>query len=412
MRSKERSWLRTSVVVVLVVLTVALTIANYRFALQAPGGNDFLPRWVGAHLWLTEGVNPYDSRVSLAAQEMIYGRRLDRSVGEDFLYPLPAMLFFAPFGLLPYPLARALWMTLLEITLPVLALIGVRLTRWKPSPALLAALLLFSVLWYHGLRSVVVGQFAVVEALLMAAALLAIQRREDFLAGILLALSVAKPQMAFLLIPFVVVWAGGSRRWVLIASAIVSFAVLIGVSLLLVPAWPLLWLRQVADYPAYTDLGSPVSILAGIIPSASQWITIVLTGLLVLYVLWEWAVATPNDDRKFQWAAQLTIVITNLVAFRTATTNYVVLLPALCLIFAIPSERIGKRSALGVVVALLLLGVGLWGLFLATVEGNAESAAMYLPVPILMLVGLWWIRWWARRESRLLLEHATHPRVS
>jgi lipopolysaccharide export LptBFGC system permease protein LptF len=123
-------------------------------------------------------------------------------------------------------------------------------------------------------------------------------------------------------------------------------------------------------------------------------------------------VATPNDDRKFQWAAQLTIVITNLVAFRTATTNYVVLLPALCLIFAIPSERIGKRSALGVVVALLLLGVGLWGLFLATVEGNAESAAMYLPVPILMLVGLWWIRWWARRESRLLLEHATHPRVS
>lgn len=412
MRSGYPGWLLGLILPLLLVLMAGLGYANYRFALQAPGGNDFLPRWVGAHLWLTEGVNPYDNRVSLAAQEMIYGRPADRSAGEDvahFVYPLPAMLFFAPFGLLPYPVARAAWMTVLEIALPVLALIGVRLTRWKPSPVVLAALLLFSVLWYHGLRSVVVGQFAVIEALLLAAALWAIQRRQDFWAGVLLALSTAKPQMAFLLIPFVLIWAGRSRRWALIASTIGAFVALVGISLLLVPNWPILWLRQVADYPEYTALGSPISILAGLIPAASRWITIVLTGVMAGYGLWEWALATPNDDRKFQWAAQLTIVITNLVAFRTATTNYVVMLPALCLILAVPSERIGRRSALGVLVALLLLAVALWGLFLATVEGNVESAAMYLPVPLLALVGLWWVRWWARREPRLLPAVAPPP---
>jgi hypothetical protein len=40
-----------------------------------------------------------------------------------------------------------------------------------------------------------------------------------------------------------------------------------------------------------------------------------------------------------------------------------------------------------VVIILILAGllVGLWALFLATVEGNFEQAAMYLPMPLLLL---------------------------
>jgi len=90
--------------------------ANYRFAQLVPGGNDFLARWTGARAWVVEGRSPYDPEVSLNAQRMIYGRPAKLEAGEDlahFVYPLPAMVFFAPFGLLPYPLARAAWMTLL-----------------------------------------------------------------------------------------------------------------------------------------------------------------------------------------------------------------------------------------------------------------------------------------------------------
>ena len=133
--------LRIATVVLLLGLLVGLTYANLRFAQQAPGGNDFLARWTGAHYWLVEGVNPYDEQVSLAAQRMIYGRPANAAAGEDvahFVYPLPAMLFFAPFGLLPYTTARAMWMTLLEIGLPILAVIGIRLGRWKPGPGMTA----------------------------------------------------------------------------------------------------------------------------------------------------------------------------------------------------------------------------------------------------------------------------------
>jgi hypothetical protein len=55
---------------------------------------------------------------------------------------------------------------------------------------------------------------------------------------------------------------------------------------------------------------------------------------------------------------------------------------------------------LATVISLAALAVGLWALFLATVEGNQESPLMYFPIPLLSLLGLWWIRWWVQRRSR------------
>ncbi|MCK4693383.1 MAG: DUF2029 domain-containing protein [Anaerolineales bacterium] len=398
------NWLRMGLLFLTLAVLIGLGFANYQFSLLSPGGNDFLARWVGAHYWVVKGVNPYDPQVSLAAQEMIYGRLADPDKGEDiahFVYPLPAMIFFAPFGLLPYPIARAVWMTLLEISLPLLVLIGVELARWKPSRKLLAFLMIFSVVWYHGFRSVIVGQFAVIEALLMAAVLLSIQRRQDSLAGVLLALSISKPQMSVLLIPFVLLWAARSRRWELIMWTLGAMTTLVVVSLALINDWPLLWLRQLVEYSDYTFNPTPVSILAGFIPVASRALTYGLTTLLLVYLLWEWVQAMGKGDRWFQWTSALTIVLTNLIPLRTATTHYVVLLPALCLIFCAWDERWGKKGIVLIIFSLSVILIGLWALFMISVEGAIENEIMYLPLPILSLLGLWWSRWWIVRVSSL-----------
>ena len=130
-------------------------------------------------------------------------------------------------------------------------------------------------------------------------------------------------------------------------------------------------------------------------------IAVAMGGALTLYLFWEWAKAAGKADRWFQWSAALTIVVTNLVAFRSATTNYVVLLPALCLIFSVLTDRWRAKGNVVVLLAMVALLFGLWGLFLTTIEGNVESPLMYLPVPILTLFGLWWARWWAIRAIRL-----------
>lgn len=389
--------------VTLILLLAILTGANYRFALASPGGNDFLGRWNAAQYWLVRGVNPYDTQVSQATQRLFYGRLADTKHGEetgDFIYPLPAMLFFGPFGLLPYTLARALWMTLLELCLPSLVLMGIRLARWRTSGPMLAALMLFSALWYHGLRAVVVGQFAVIEAVLITAALLAIQRKHDVVAGILLALSLSKPQMIVFLLPFVLLWALYARRWALVGSVVLSSIALIGVSLALIPNWPVLWLRQLISYPGYAYLGPPVEILSQLLPRGARWANLVASGVLLLGMGWEWVRAFGHGERTFLWTAQASLVVTNLIAFRTATTNYVVLLPALILILSVWHSRWGRKGAIAIYICLLAFLVGLWGLFLATVVGNTESPAMYIPLPFLVLLGLLWVRWWATREVR------------
>ncbi|MDK1044114.1 MAG: glycosyltransferase family 87 protein [Anaerolineales bacterium] len=397
-------WMQVVTGLAVIGVLIALTIANFRFAEQFPGGNDFLGRWMGARFWVREGISPYDPQVGRASQQLIYGRAVDREAGEDiqdFLYPFPAMVFFAPFGALPYTLARAVWMTILEVSLPILALMGIALADWKPRRAVLVSLLFFSVLWYHGTRAVIVGQFAVIEALLMVGALLAIKRGSDPLAGILLGLSIAKPQMAVLFIPFVLLWAAWARRWSIVVWGVGTITGLLAVSVLLIPDWPVMWLRQLLEYPTYTNIGSPVEILADAFPSMSGVIAVAMGGALTLYLFWEWAKAAGKADRWFQWSAALTIVVTNLVAFRSATTNYVVLLPALCLIFSVLTDRWRAKGNVVVLLAMVALLFGLWGLFLTTIEGNVESPLMYLPVPILTLLGLWWARWWAIRAIRL-----------
>ena len=397
-------WTQIVTILAVLIILIALTIANFRFSEELPGGDDFLGRWMGARYWVQEGISPYDPQVGRASQQLIYGRAVDREAGEDiqdFLYPFPAMIFFAPFGALPYTLARALWMTILEVSLPILALIGIAIADWKPRRVVLISLLLFSLLWYHGTRAVIIGQFAVIEALLMAGALLAVKRGRDPLAGILLGLSIAKPQMAVLLIPFVFLCAAYARRWTIVTWGIGTIAGLLAVSVLLLPDWPIMWLQQLIEHPTYTVIGPPVEILADAFPSMSGVIALVLGGALLLYLLWEWAQAAGKPDRWFQWTAALTIVITNLVAFRTATTNYVVLLPVLCLVFAVLADRWGTRGDMVILIVMAAILIGTWALFLATIEGNVEHPVMYLPLPILTLLGLWWARWWAIRAVRL-----------
>ncbi len=393
----------TIALIFLILLILAglfgLTWANYRFAEQNPGGNDFLVRWIGAHEWLFAGTSPYDASISLTAQETVYGHPANPDKGEDlnhFAYPFTSMIFFGPFGLFDYILARALWTTTIELSLAALVVVSMRLVNWRLPAWRTALLILFALIWYHGARTIILGQIAAIEALLIAAALLLIVKEQDTLAGLMLALATAKPQMLVLILPFIIIWAYSRRRFRVIWGFLGSFAILFIISLLFIPNWPSQMVRQIIEYPSYThDIDSVVSIVANTLPGISGQLNAGLSVFFWGYLIVEWVLAYRKDERWFLWTALLTLVLTHFMSVRTATTNYVMMFPAFILILKIWEDRWGKVGKGLVAFTLLAALIGLWALFFSTVDGIYEQPVMYLPLPIFSLLGLWWVRWWA-----------------
>jgi hypothetical protein len=85
----------------------------------------------------------------------------------------------------------------------------------------------------------------------------------------------------------------------------------------------------------------------------------------------------------------LTLVVTNMIVVRTATTNYVMMYIPLFLGLKVAAERLPGGH--GWVAAFYLVStVSSWLLFLNTLSGDLEHPIVYLPLPITLLVMLIW----------------------
>jgi hypothetical protein len=93
----------------------------------------------------------------------------------------------------------------------------------------------------------------------------------------------------------------------------------------------------------------------------------------------------------FHWLIGLTLIVTNLVVLRTATTNFVVLYIPLFLALHAAVDRLpGSRPLLALFY--FVSAVGLWVLFLLTVQGRFEHPIMYLPLPLGLFIAFIWAK--------------------
>jgi hypothetical protein len=355
------------------------------FTSKFPGANDFYSRWAGGRAFLIDGLNPYSDEVTHRIQLGMYGHLAEEGADQvAFAYPLYTIYLFFPLSLIPsYPQAQALWQAILEFALLLAVFFTFRIYRWQPKPWLLVATCFWGVLFYPGARSIILGQFAIVVFAFVALALWAVKESKDILAGLWLALSTIKPQMVFLLIPLLLLWAIYHRRWRLVGSFIVSMTVLVLSSLLLVPTWISDFFTWMSRYPSYTAIGSPIWTLTHyFFPQLGTPAETVISLLVLGHLLYTWRGAANRSWLEFDWVVAMTLIVTNLIALRTATTNYVVLLMPTFIVFKTLDKRFQRRGAMLIVLIELLLLVGFWILFAATVAGNYEHPIMYLPLPI------------------------------
>lgn len=368
----------------------------------SPGANDFYPRWKGAVLFWQERIDPYSAEAAAAIQTDIRGR-LSRPDEDQLLFVYP---FYVTFMLLPlvslsldYSWIQAIWLTTLLVVMATAVFLTLRLLNWKQPVWLLALTMLWAVLFYHNTRTVILGQFAAFVFLWLAAALLALKRGRDGWAGFWLALTTIKPQMVILVIPALLLWALGGRRWRFIAGFGLTIAGLFGLSFLLLPNWLTSFVHQVLSYPDYTFTGSPLWVITGYyLPQLGQPVERLLGLLAIGWMLWEWRRLWRETAVSDQFLVTLgiTMIVTNLILVRTATTNYIIMaIPLFLLLRNLATHR--RWGNLGVVLFYGFSIVSAWVIFLSTIQGDVEHPIMYLPWPFgLLLVLIWgqYKKWW------------------
>jgi hypothetical protein len=249
---------------------------------------------------------------------------------------------------------------------------------------------------YPNARAIILGQLSVVVFALMMAGLVGLAKGRYALAGLGFAMATIKPQMVFLVIPWLLWWTAWARRWTFWAGFMGGLSLLIGAGWLVQPGWIGEFLAQIRTYTTYTEFGSLIWIMTTYALATPVWVEWVLTSAVIAFVGWVWWRFRRASTSAFLWTTCLTLVATHFVAPRTATTHFSPLVLALFLLFALWQTDDAQRARWMVGVGLGLTWLGTWALFAATLAGRQESAWNYLPIPILL--GVWLIQ----RRSDLL----------
>lgn len=407
--SYQRNLISLLVFILAMVLSLAgLTWANSRLVQDNTGGRDFYLLWNASNSWTGRGISPYQPSVAQEAYRTLQGREpipTSKANQYSFLSPLYAMAVLFPFSLRDIGLARTLWMTLLEGCLVGTALLGIKLSGWKIPFLGIALVLLFALIGYYNARAVILGSFAPVCALLVFIGLSLIQSKRDMDAGLVLALATADLHLAFPLVLFTFFWSISVRRSRIALGISIGIVFLIISSMVFLPDWPLQWAREMLAYLPMLGTGSSViSRIANQLPGISRILSLILYAVVALYMLGEWITALGRSERWFQWTALLTLTLSLMFPLRSTSSDYVILLPVLFLLFRAWQERWGKFGEISAWVLLGLLFVGTWAYFYITFTGLRENAVLVIVTPLLSLIGLWWVRWWAIHRQRLFFE--------
>jgi len=300
----------------------------------APRGNlsDLYPRWLGARELLLHHRDPYGADIAREIQIGYYGRPLDPKRPNDpkdqqgFAYPVYVVLMLAPTVTLPFSMVHRIFFWLLALLTAMSVPLWLNTIRWRISATATFVWILLTLSCFPAIQGLKLQQLTVLVAALIAASMFALARRRFVLAGGLLALATIKPQLVFLLILWLCIWALGNwreRQRVLWALAM-AMAVLVVAGEFLLPGWITEFRTAMKDYYRYTGGGN--SVLDVVFSPLWGRITSVLLVGMVLILAW-WNRRAGEETPAFQWSLCFILATTLLVIPMFAPYNQLLLLP-------------------------------------------------------------------------------------
>ena len=386
------------------LILAGLLALNIYLARILPGGEQFFQRWSGARAFLIERIEPYSATIAERTQSVAYGRG---AFSGEYPYvlndPFYIVLLYIPLSLFPdFAIARGVWMLLSEAALLGVLYSVVRAFEWEPPRWLFAAMLVFSIFGYYSLTALVSGTPSIIFVFLILMTLNALRSFSDELAGALLFLVAYQWEVSALFFLFVIIFVIANKRWNVLTGFGMSLVIMLAVSFLAYPGWGVPYIRGVLSNwsrSAEMSFGGMISVW---FPNARFSIGFWTALLLGIMVFLEWLGSVDSHYRRILWVACLSLAATPLMGFAVFPSNHVVMLPALLLMTMLVWERWTRQRVLySVLVLALAFFIPFW-LYIRVIMGYPkiyEELLILLP-PILTIVGLYWMRWWAFRTPR------------
>jgi hypothetical protein len=131
----------------------------------------------------------------------------------------------------------------------------------------------------------------------------------------------------------------------------------------------------------------------------SRWIALIVGAIL----LFETIRSVGAHFRHVVWAAFLALAVNPVMGFAIFQANHVVFIPALLLITALAWERWSKNRALLTLSLLVLVFIASFVLYYQMISQAMliHSDLLKILPPVLVLIGLYWMRWWVIRPPRI-----------
>lgn len=332
-----------------------------------PRGNlsDLYPRWLGTRELLLNGRNPYSRQITLEIQKGYYGRELDRAKPYDpkdqqaFAYPVYVIFLLGPLIVLPFHMAQMLMYWMLVALMAASVPLWLSILRWRVSCIGVLSCIALTLGSFPAVQGFKLQQLTLLVAGLLTIAVYCIRRRWNFAGGAILAVATIKPQLSWLLVGWILLWAVSewkSRRNVILGFATVMLAFLIGAEWVL-PGWFGMFLHALKDYRQYTD---SLSVLDELVGTGAGRTLAALAVVLALVVLWP-ARRQDRESLAFPGSVCLVLALTILVAPMFSPYNQVLLLgPVLWLAWQVGSLWKHSRAYRAVIAACTLAIVWPW----------------------------------------------------
>lgn len=386
------------------LMLAGLLALNIYLAQTMPGGEQFYLRWSGARAYLIEQIEPYSSTIAERTQELAYGRQ---AFSSEYPYvlsdPFYIVLLYIPLALFSdFGIARGLWMLLSEAALIGLLFSLIRSLEWKPPNWLFAALSVFGILGYYSLNALGSGTPSIIFVFLFFMILNALRSFSDELAGALLFLVAYQWEASALFFLYIIYFVFANKRWNVLTGFGMSLLLMLAISFLSYPGWGLPYVRGVlSDWygGASMSFGSIASVW---FPDAKFSIGFWVALLLGIILFLEWLGSVDSHYRRIVWVVCLSLAATPLMGFAIFSSNHVVLLPAIILITILVWERWTHRRVLYSTSVLLFAFLLPFWLYTRVIAGYPKIYSELLVVlpPMVTIIGLYWMRWWAFRSPR------------